>query len=166
MNNMKVFALMATLNAVGMLGVGYLFGPKRNTRVKEMPYESGMDPIHDARRRFDVRFYLVAIAFLIFDVELLFLYPWAVAARRAAEGLPARGIDAAVEAQAVCCRGMVFAGVMLFLGLLALPYAAIIGATSLADERDGNHLDLMDWQSSPNWTAITCRRRREMRAMA
>ena len=46
-----------------------------------MPYESGMDPIHDTRRRFDVRFYLVAIAFLVFDVELLFLYPWAVASR-------------------------------------------------------------------------------------
>jgi NADH-quinone oxidoreductase subunit A len=44
-----------------------------------MPYESGMDPIHDARRRFAVRFHLVAIAFLVFDVELLFLYPWAVA---------------------------------------------------------------------------------------
>ena len=50
-----------------------------------MPYESGMDPIHDARRRFDVRFYLVAIAFLVFDVELLFLYPWAVASRTSAQ---------------------------------------------------------------------------------
>ena len=44
-----------------------------------MPYESGMDPVHDTRRRFDVRFHLLAIAFLVFDVELLFLYPWAVA---------------------------------------------------------------------------------------
>ena len=44
-----------------------------------MPYESGMDPIGDARQRFDVRYYLVAIVFLLFDVELLFLYPWAVA---------------------------------------------------------------------------------------
>jgi NADH:ubiquinone oxidoreductase subunit 3 (subunit A) len=41
-----------------------------------MPYESGMDPIGDARQRFDVRFYLIAILFLVFDVELLFLYPW------------------------------------------------------------------------------------------
>jgi NADH-quinone oxidoreductase subunit A len=45
-----------------------------------MPYESGMDPIGDARQRFDVKFYLVAIMFLVFDVELLFLYPWAVTA--------------------------------------------------------------------------------------
>jgi NADH-quinone oxidoreductase subunit A len=47
--------------------------------VKLMPYESGMDPVGDARQRFDVKFYLVAILFLVFDVELLFLYPWAVA---------------------------------------------------------------------------------------
>ena len=45
-----------------------------------MPYESGMDPIGDARQHFDVKFYLVAIMFLVFDVELLFLYPWAVIA--------------------------------------------------------------------------------------
>src|SRR2546423_6466295 len=56
-----------------------LISPKRKTPVKQMPYESGMDPIGDARQRFDVRYYLVAIVFLLFDVELLFLYPWAVA---------------------------------------------------------------------------------------
>src|SRR4051812_16706333 len=53
-------------------------GPHRKTAVKMMPYESGMDPIGDARQRFDVKFYLIAIMFLVFDVELLFLYPWAV----------------------------------------------------------------------------------------
>ncbi len=60
----------------------YLIGikPFKNTRVKEMPYESGMDPIGDARMHFDVKFYLIAILFLVFDVELLFLYPWAVTA--------------------------------------------------------------------------------------
>ena len=63
---------------------GSLIGPRRQSAVKQMPYESGMDPIHDAHRKFDVRFYLVAIAFLVFDVELLFLYPWAVASRDAA----------------------------------------------------------------------------------
>ncbi len=52
----------------------------RPNPIKQMPYESGVDPIHDARRPFDVRFYLVAVAFLVFDVEVLFLYPWAVAA--------------------------------------------------------------------------------------
>ena len=75
-----VFAL-----AVGLLIISGLFNPGRPSRVMRMPYESGMDPIHDTRRRFDVRFHLLAIAFLIFDVELLFLYPWAVASQPVAE---------------------------------------------------------------------------------
>ena len=50
-----------------------------------MPYESGMDPVGDARQHFDVKFYLIAILFLVFDVELLFLYPWAVATFREGE---------------------------------------------------------------------------------
>src|SRR6516165_3256969 len=72
--------LLAILGfAVSALLVTHLIGPKRRTPVKQMPYESGMDPIGDARQRFDVKFYLVAILFLVFDVELLFLYPWAAA---------------------------------------------------------------------------------------
>ena len=51
-----------------------------------MPYESGMDPIGDARQRFDVKFYLIAILFLVFDVELLFLYPWAASYQSAGDG--------------------------------------------------------------------------------
>ncbi len=95
-----LFAVAATGLAVGLLVARQdCVGPGGPARVKEMPYESGMDPIHDTRRRFDVRFHLVAIAFLVFDVELLFLYPWAVAARPAAEGSPARGIDAAVASR-------------------------------------------------------------------
>src|SRR5215212_6408375 len=86
-----LFAVCATVVAVGLLAVSAAVGPHKNGPVKEMPYESGMDPIHDTRRRFDVRFYLVAIAFLIFDVELLFLYPWAVAS-----GNP-EGIDQAIK---------------------------------------------------------------------
>jgi NADH-quinone oxidoreductase subunit A len=92
-----------------------------------MPYESGMDPIHDARRRFDVRFHLVAIAFLLFDVEVLFLYPWAVASRTHIEQSGAAqaasstvaGIDAAVAQGWVESRGLVFAEAMVFIGLLA-----------------------------------------------
>lgn len=64
--------------AAVLLVAGRVVNPIRPGAVKRMPYESGMDPIHDARRRFDVRFFLLAIAFLVFDVELLFLYPWAV----------------------------------------------------------------------------------------
>ena len=66
---------------VNTLIIAHVIGPRyRKTPVKQMPYESGMDPIGDAHQRFDVRFYLVAISFLVFDVELLFLYPWAVIA--------------------------------------------------------------------------------------
>jgi NADH-quinone oxidoreductase subunit A len=66
--------------AVGLLVFSRIVRPGRPGSVTRMPYESGMDPIHDTRRRFDIRFYLLAIAFLVFDVELLFLYPWAVVA--------------------------------------------------------------------------------------
>src|SRR5262245_36564412 len=68
--------------------LAHTIGPRKQSRVKLMPYESGMDPIGDARQHFDVKFYLVAIMFLVFDVELLFLYPWAVVAYRDG-GLPA-----------------------------------------------------------------------------
>ncbi|HEX5105966.1 MAG TPA: NADH-quinone oxidoreductase subunit A [Pirellulaceae bacterium] len=114
-----IFAAIAAAVPIGMLAVPVLLAPRRNSAIKAMPYESGMDPIHDAHRRFDVRFHLVAIAFLIFDVELLFLYPWAVASR---DGL---GIDAAVAdavqlGNAGYSRGLVFGEALVFIGLLAL----------------------------------------------
>ena len=111
-----LFAACATALALVLLGVSALVGPSRDSRVKQMPYESGMDPIHDARRRFDVRFYLVAIAFLVFDVELLFLYPWAVASRNP------QGIEAAVTNHWVGGRGLVFAEVLVFIVLLGAGY--------------------------------------------
>ena len=107
-----LFAACAIALPVGMLALGSLVGPHRNSAVKRMPYESGMDPIHDTRRRFDVRFHLVAIAFLIFDVELLFIYPWAVASRHP------QGIDLAVSDGLVTGRGAVFGGVLFFLLLV------------------------------------------------
>ena len=73
-----LFILVAIFTAISMLALSAILGPRKTTAVKQMPYESGMDPIGDARQRFDVRYYLVAIVFLLFDVELLFLYPWAV----------------------------------------------------------------------------------------
>src|SRR5438270_9797916 len=112
-----LFIAASAALAVGMLVVGSLIGPRRQSAVKQMPYESGMDPFHDAHRKFDVRFNLVAIAFLVFDVELLFLYPWAVASRDPS------GIDAAVSAAQTAglglSRGLIFGEVLLFIGLLA-----------------------------------------------
>ena len=120
-----LFAAAALALSLGMLGIASLFGPKRQTAVKQMAYESGMDPIHDAHRKFDVRFHLVAIAFLLFDVELLFLYPWAVAANAASTEGKSAGIDAAVAQAAEqgitgYSRGLVFTEVMVFIGLLAV----------------------------------------------
>ncbi len=112
-----LFVAIAAAVSIGLLVAAQLVGPRRSGAVKEMPYESGMDPVHDTRRRFDVRFHLVAITFLVFDVELLFLYPWAVASRSPA------GIDAAVEGGLVASRGLVFAGAMLFITLVVVGFA-------------------------------------------
>ncbi len=61
------------------IAVSLLVGPRRTGPGKETTYESGMVPVGDTRRRFNVKFYLVAITFVVFDVEVVFLYPWAVA---------------------------------------------------------------------------------------
>jgi len=111
-----IFAAFGGALACGLLVAGYTIGPKRRNPVKEMPYESGMDPFHDARRRFDIRFHVIAVAFLVFDVELLFLYPWAVASRNAA------GIDSAVSQGLLGSRGIVFGGVMFFIALVVLGF--------------------------------------------
>lgn len=112
-----LFLALAASQAIGMMVVAKLFGPKRrSSQVKQMPYESGMDPIHDTHRRFDVRFHLVAIAFLVFDVELLFLYPWAVASRNS------EGIDLAVAGGWISGRPLVFGGVMVFMLLLIVGF--------------------------------------------
>ncbi len=60
------------------LGVGRLLRPNRPGGDKLLPYECGVDPIGDARERFSVRFYIIAILFVIFDVETIFLFPWAI----------------------------------------------------------------------------------------
>lgn len=115
-----LFAACATAVSLGMLGIASVLGPRRQSAVKQMPYESGMDPIHDAHRKFDVRFHLVAIAFLVFDVELLFLYPWAVASRDRA-GIDAAVLQASMAAEPLgYSRGLVLGEVLVFIGLLAL----------------------------------------------
>ena len=77
-----IYAAVVVGMAASIVGATHVpfLKPRKNTAVKQMPYESGMDPIGSARMQFDVKFYLIAILFLVFDVELLFLYPWAVTA--------------------------------------------------------------------------------------
>ena len=90
--------------------LAHAIGPRRRTPVKQMPYESGMDPVGDARQPFDVKFYLVAILFLVFDVELLFLYPWSVSAYVGEDGVPP------------ALRGTVFCVMLVFMATLAIAY--------------------------------------------
>jgi NADH-quinone oxidoreductase subunit A len=104
-----VYAVILVGFVVTNLILAHTIGPRKKTTVKQMPYESGMDPIGDARQPFDVKFYLVAILFLVFDVELLYLYPWAVSAFDKA-GIPAE------------LRGTVYAVMLVFMATLTIAY--------------------------------------------
>ena len=75
-----MIALGAGFGALN-IGLGRLVGPRRPTPEKLAPYECGMPPVGDARERHPVKFYLVAMIFLLFDIEIAFLYPWALALR-------------------------------------------------------------------------------------
>jgi len=68
--------------AVFTLLVAWLLSPRQPDRVKDAPYECGVDPIGDARLRHSIRFYVVAMLFIVFDLETVFLYPWAVTFRK------------------------------------------------------------------------------------
>jgi NADH-quinone oxidoreductase subunit A len=73
---------ISLLNAVGMVAVSHLVSPFRPTPAKLDPYESGMIPLGNTRERFSVKFYMIAILFIVFDIEAVFLIPWAVWFRR------------------------------------------------------------------------------------
>ncbi len=76
-----ILLVLTTAVAVIAVSLGTLFGPKRETKRKSMPYESGMVPVGPGTRRMPVRFYLVAVLFILFDIEVIFLLPWAVSFR-------------------------------------------------------------------------------------
>ncbi len=63
-------------NAVLLIGLSHLLAPRKATAIKDSPYESGMPPLGNARDRFSVKFYLVAMLFIVFDIETVFLIPW------------------------------------------------------------------------------------------
>ncbi|HEX3541144.1 MAG TPA: NADH-quinone oxidoreductase subunit A [Acidimicrobiales bacterium] len=77
-----VLMVLATLFAGGSLMASRFLGPKRPTAAKEAPYECGIIPNRQPAQRFPVRFYLIAMIFVIFDIEIIFLYPWAVMYRQ------------------------------------------------------------------------------------
>lgn len=76
-----ILTVFAAALGVLVLIIGRVFGPHRPTRVKGNPYESGMVPYGPGARRMSVRYYLIAVLFILFDVEVIFLLPWAVAFR-------------------------------------------------------------------------------------
>src|SRR5580692_10635566 len=111
---MLIYAVVVVLFAVGSIAATHLFPfkPRKPTKVKQMAYESGMDPVGSARMQFDVKFYLIAILFLVFDVELLFLYPWAVIAYG----------DGGDPTWKTAFGVVVFAEILVFLATLAIGY--------------------------------------------
>ena len=76
-----VQAIIAMVLAAALIAISYIFGKRVRNRVKDMPYESGIVPTGDARHRFSVKFYLVGMLFILFDIEAIFLYPWVVVYR-------------------------------------------------------------------------------------
>jgi len=77
-----VLIIIATGLAILVVALGHLFGPRRRTARKGQPYESGMLPYGSGQRRMPVHFYLIAVLFILFDIEIIFLLPWAIVLRQ------------------------------------------------------------------------------------
>ncbi|HVN15523.1 MAG TPA: NADH-quinone oxidoreductase subunit A [Anaerolineales bacterium] len=77
-----IMIVLATLVALIAISLGELFGPRKKSEAKAMPYESGMVPIGEGMRRMPVRFYLIAVLFILFDIEVVFFLPWAIVFRQ------------------------------------------------------------------------------------
>ncbi len=97
--------------AVGNVLLSQFVGQRKRTRTKLMPYECGKDPVGSARERFSVKFYLVAMIFILFDIEVIFLVPWAVVAK----ALGAQG-----------AATFVYVEMMIFIGLLFVGYIYVV----------------------------------------
>jgi NADH-quinone oxidoreductase subunit A len=92
---LAILVVLAIGFAFFIIVLGNSFGPRRRTARKAMPYESGMKPIGPGTRRIPVRFYLIAVLFILFDIEIVFFLPWAVALRQFID--EALGIFALIE---------------------------------------------------------------------
>lgn len=117
-----VFVIFAIGFGVVNLGLTMILGPKRTSTIKDEPFECGSEPIGSPRVKFSVKFYQVAILFLVFDIEVAFLYPWASLFR---ELSCSGGLD---PATAVCTGGATLFGLvemLVFLGILVVALAYI-----------------------------------------
>ena len=99
--------------AVGNIFISQFIGQRKHTRTKMMPYECGKDPVGSARERFSVKFYLIAMIFILFDIEVIFLVPWAVVFKTLAS--PAFGL-----------RTLVYVEMMVFVALLLVGYVYVV----------------------------------------
>ena len=77
-----IFLIIGLVLGTVLIAIGYFLGPNRPDSEKNSPYECGFEAFEDARMQFDVRYYLVAILFIIFDLEIAFFFPWAVALKK------------------------------------------------------------------------------------
>lgn len=110
-----VMVVVATVIAIGMCGGSFLLGPKKPTAIKSMPYECGITPVGSARERFPIKFYLIAMLFIVFDIETVFLYPWAVTYRE----------------QGVSMKLFYFFEMAVFVAILFVGYFYILGKGAL-----------------------------------
>ena|SRR2546428_6660537 len=102
--------------AVTNIVLSHLVGKRKNTRAKLMPYECGMDPVGSAHQRFSVKFYLIAMLFILFDIEAVFLLPWAVVFRTMSHMVTSNG-------QSI--RSFVFFEMMIFIAVLLVGYVYV-----------------------------------------
>jgi NADH-quinone oxidoreductase subunit A len=77
-----LMVVLSTVVALIAIGLGTLFGPKKESAAKAMPYESGVTPYGEGTRRMPIRFYLIAVLFILFDIEVVFFLPWAIVFRQ------------------------------------------------------------------------------------
>jgi NADH-quinone oxidoreductase subunit A len=99
--------------AVGNIFISQFIGQRKRTRTKMMPYECGKDPVGDARQRFSVKFYLIAMIFILFDIEVIFLIPWAV-------------VFKTLSAPATGLATLIYVEMIIFIVLLLVGYVYVI----------------------------------------
>ena len=109
-----VTILLVLVVIAGMLVVAHTVGPRRSGPVKDSPYESGVPQLADSRRRFNIRFYIVAVLFMLFDVEVIFLWPWATVFYQSAT----TGATIPMENGSLAGKGFLLAGMAVFFLLL------------------------------------------------
>jgi len=115
-----LFVIAAGFAAFNVL-LSTILGPKRVGKTKEMPYESGVNPVGDTHQRFNVRFYLVAMIFLVFDVEVLFLIPWlTIFPARVFNGLKLD--NATLYPASAITYGTLFVSVLVFAAIILVAY--------------------------------------------